>query len=64
MMRADEDAEGVKKRRAMFASRVPIGRVAQPEEIAAGVAFLASDEASFVTGAVLMIDGGHTAKLA
>jgi len=64
MMRADEDAEGVKKRRAMFAGRIPMGRVAQPEEIAAGVAFLASDDASFVTGAVLMIDGGITAKLA
>jgi NAD(P)-dependent dehydrogenase (short-subunit alcohol dehydrogenase family) len=41
---------------------VPLGRAARPEEIARGVLFLASDEASFVTGAELIIDGGFTAK--
>ena len=40
----------------------PIGRFAQPIEIARGVLFLASDEASFVTGACLVIDGGFTAQ--
>ena len=40
----------------------PMGRMGTPEEVAAGVLFLASDESSFVTGAVLAIDGGFTAQ--
>ena len=39
----------------------PIGRVGEPEEIAAGVLYLASDESKFVTGSELAIDGGYTA---
>jgi NAD(P)-dependent dehydrogenase (short-subunit alcohol dehydrogenase family) len=39
----------------------PLGYVAQPEEIAKSIVFLATDEASFVTGAVLNVDGGRTA---
>jgi len=44
-----------------FGPHHPIGRSARPEEIAEAIAFLACDEASFVTGAVLMADGGYTA---
>jgi NAD(P)-dependent dehydrogenase (short-subunit alcohol dehydrogenase family) len=40
----------------------PIGRIASPEEIAQFFLFLASDNARFITGAVLMIDGGFTAR--
>jgi cyclopentanol dehydrogenase len=42
--------------------RVPLGRIGTPEEIAYGVLYLASDEASFVTGSELIIDGGRTAQ--
>jgi NAD(P)-dependent dehydrogenase (short-subunit alcohol dehydrogenase family) len=45
----------------VYASRVPLARVAEPEEIAAAVLFLAGDTASFVTGVALPVDGGYTA---
>lgn len=43
-------------------SRIPLGRIAQPEDIAYAALYLASDESSFVTGSELVIDGGFTAQ--
>jgi NAD(P)-dependent dehydrogenase (short-subunit alcohol dehydrogenase family) len=43
------------------AANRPMGRIGQPEEIAQAVLFLASEDASFVTGAILAVDGGGTA---
>ena len=47
----------------MVRTRTPVGRWGLPEEIAAAAVFLASDEASFVTGQKLLVDGGLTVSL-
>jgi NAD(P)-dependent dehydrogenase (short-subunit alcohol dehydrogenase family) len=44
-----------------LAALAPAGRAASPEEIAAAITYLVSDDASFVHGAVLPVDGGRTA---
>lgn len=50
------------ERRADVISRIPLGRLAAPEDVAAAVVFLASDEAAMVTGHTLVVDGGWTAR--
>jgi 2-keto-3-deoxy-L-fuconate dehydrogenase len=47
--------------RAELRARQPVGRLGRPEEVAAAVRYLASDEAAFVTGSLLTLDGGWTA---
>jgi len=52
-----EQAESVKK---MLTERIPVGRYAEPDEVAALIAFLGSDEARFINGSIYTIDGGMT----
>jgi NAD(P)-dependent dehydrogenase (short-subunit alcohol dehydrogenase family) len=44
-----------------MAAAIPLGRIGQPRDSAAAIAFLASDDASFITGAMLPVDGGNSA---
>lgn len=48
--------------RARFVDRIALGRVGRPDDIAGPVAFLASDDARFITGAILPVDGGLSAS--
>ncbi|MFO8154105.1 SDR family NAD(P)-dependent oxidoreductase [Thioalkalivibrio sp.] len=57
-----ESPQGVEAFRRELDEKHPIGHVGEPDDIAAGIVYLASDEAKFVTGSELVIDGGYTAR--
>jgi len=53
---------GTAENKAALAAQVPLGRLGLSEEVADGIVFIASDDARFITGHVLNVDGGHTAN--
>ena len=57
-----EERQNVPEFQESMTAMVPLGRIGMPEEVAPGVLYLASDEASYVTGAELVIDGGWIAQ--
>ncbi|MBP3485815.1 MAG: SDR family oxidoreductase, partial [Oscillospiraceae bacterium] len=58
VIRTDMNAHLEEEALAALAEETPLGRLGEPEEVAAAIAFLASDEASFITGQVLAPNGG------
>jgi NAD(P)-dependent dehydrogenase (short-subunit alcohol dehydrogenase family) len=64
-LRLDAEKQGITEAEALKRNeeRVPLGRLAKPEEVAAVVVFLASDQASYVTGAIIPMDGGRLAGI-
>jgi NAD(P)-dependent dehydrogenase (short-subunit alcohol dehydrogenase family) len=53
---------GTPEKKASLTAEVPIGRLGRSEEIADAIVFMASDQASYITGHILNVDGGHTAN--
>ena len=53
---------GTAENKAALAAEVPLGRLGRSEEVADGIVFLGSDEAKFITGHILNVDGGHSAN--
>jgi NAD(P)-dependent dehydrogenase (short-subunit alcohol dehydrogenase family) len=64
-LRLDAQKQGITEAEALRRNeeRVPLGRLAKPEEVAAVVVFLASEQASYVTGAIIPMDGGRLATI-
>jgi NAD(P)-dependent dehydrogenase (short-subunit alcohol dehydrogenase family) len=59
---AESSGQGVENFRRNLDAKHPIGHVGEPDDIAYGALYLASDESKFVTGSELVIDGGYTAR--
>ncbi len=60
MLRSDPRANSA-EHLAALAEALPLGRIGQPRDVAAAIAYLASDDAAFITGAMLAVDGGNSA---
>jgi NAD(P)-dependent dehydrogenase (short-subunit alcohol dehydrogenase family) len=56
-----QEAEYTPEMTARYEAKVPLGRLGTPEDVAALFAFLASDDASYITGATFVVDGGEIA---
>ncbi|WP_006247580.1 SDR family NAD(P)-dependent oxidoreductase [Mycolicibacterium tusciae] len=56
-------AAAAEERKAILRQRTALGRIGEPDDVAGAVSFLISNDARFVTGAVLVVDGGATARL-
>ncbi|WP_328401380.1 SDR family NAD(P)-dependent oxidoreductase [Nocardia sp. NBC_00403] len=61
-VRALEEEPGGPEYISDMASKHPMGRLGEPDEVAEAIAFLASDAASFITGVILPVDGGYLAQ--
>jgi NAD(P)-dependent dehydrogenase (short-subunit alcohol dehydrogenase family) len=53
---------GTPEKKASLTAEVPMGRLGRSEELADAIVFMASDQASYITGHILNVDGGHTAN--
>jgi len=62
LIRGHQDAQAAARTELQMADLHPLGRVGQTAEVADAVAYLLSDQASFITGVVLPVDGGRAAQ--